>query len=477
MKNFKIPHVFIFLSYIILFCSILTYIMPSGSFERTTKITDGSEQTLVVPGTYKEIPKSYSVKGLLLGDKIDGYASPISVLGIFTAIPKGLNGAAPLIFFVFIIGAVVNLIRHTGTIDVFISYLLKKYNDKPSLLVFLLFYAFAFGSTFLGMGAEFIPLIPVLIVISKSLGFDRVFGAAILIVGTGTGWSTAITNPFNVKIAQSVAELPLGSGMGLRVIAFIVFTLIGYLFIMHYGKKILKDPSKSLLPADTVDEEKESFIYNKPLNKKHIWIALTAAVFFGAILYAVQTMGWGLIEMTGGFFAVGLLTILISGMTGDESMKAFVKGLEVMIVPALIVGFARGIQVVMVEGEIIDTILYHTAVLLGNFNQVIAIEGIFIFQSIFNFFIPSASGQALVSMPLIVPLADLLDISRQTAVLAFVFGDGFSNSIIPTSGVLMASIAIAGVPYEKWFKFYLPLFLILTLVGGMFLAVAHYINY
>jgi uncharacterized ion transporter superfamily protein YfcC len=246
---------------------------------------------------------------------------------------------------------------------------------------------------------------------------------------------------------------------------------------MHYGKKILKDPSKSLLPADSVDEEKESFIYNKPFNKKHIWIALTAAVFFGAILYAVQTMGWGLIEMTGGFFAVGLLTILISGMSTDESMKAFVKGLEVMIVPALIVGFARGIQVVMVEGEIIDTILYHTAAFLGNFNQVIAIEGMFVFQSVFNFFIPSASGQALVSMPLMVPLADLLDISRQTAVLAFVFGDGFSNSIIPTSGVLMASIAIAGVPYEKWFKFILPLFLILTLVGGMFLAVAHYINY
>lgn len=477
MKNFKIPHVFIFLSYIILFCSILTYIIPSGSFERITKTVDDSEQTLVVPDTYKEIPKNYSLKGVLFEDRIDGYASPISVLGVFTAIPKGLNSAAPLIFFVFIIGAVVNLIRHTGTIDVFISYLLKKYNDKPSLLVFLLFYAFAFGSTFLGMGAEFIPLIPVLILISKSLGFDRIFGVAILIVATGTGWSTAITNPFNVKIAQSVAELPLGSGMGLRVVAFLVCTAIGYLFIMRYGKKILNDPSKSLLPADSEDEEKEYFSENQPINKKHIWIALTAAGFFSAILFAVQTMGWGLIEMTGGFFAVGLLTILISGMSGDESMKVFVKGLEVMIVPALIVGFARGIQVVMVEGEIIDTILYHTALMLGNFNQVIAIEGIFIFQSVFNFFIPSASGQALVSMPLIVPLSDLLDISRQTAVLAFIFGDGFSNSIIPTSGVLMASIAIAGVPYEKWFKFYLPLFLILTLVGGTLLVFAHYINY
>lgn len=477
MKNFKIPHVFIFISGIILFCSILTYIVPSGSYERVTKRVDNIEQTLVTPGSYKEIPKNFSIKGVFLGDNKEGHSSPVSLLGVFTAIPKGLNQAAALIFFVFIIGAVVNVIRHTGTIDAFINLLLKKFKQTPLLLVAMLFYVFAFAATFLGMGTEFIPLIPVLIIISKQLGYDRVFGVAILIVGSGVGWSTAITNPFNVQIAQSVAELPLGSGIGLRTIAFLIYSSLGFSFLMYYGGKIKKDPTKSLMPDDSIGQDEISKIKEIPLTKKHITIAFTALVLFGAILFAVQTMGWGLIEMSGGFFTVGLCTILISRMSGDESMKAFISGLEVMIVPALIVGFARGVQVVMVEGEILDTILFQAATLLENFNQVMAIEGIFIFQSIFNFFIPSASGQALVTMPLIVPLADLLDISRQTAVLAFVFGDGFSNSIIPTSGVLMASIGIAGVPYEKWFKFMLPLFIIATVMGGAILAIAYYINY
>jgi uncharacterized ion transporter superfamily protein YfcC len=477
MKNFKIPHVFIFLSAIILFCGVLTYFVPSGVFERIVKKTGNVEQTLVVTGTYKEIPKKISVQGVLLGEETNGFASPTSTLGIFTAIPKGMNEAAALIFFVLIIGAVVNIIKHTGTIDAFISILLKRFSHSPVLLVFILYFGFAFAATFLGMATEFIPLIPVLLLISKQLGYDRIFGVGIMIVGGDIGWATAITNPFNLQIAQSVAELPLGSGMGLRIVSFLVCTMIGFFFLMAYGKRVKKNPGKSIMADDPFVPDGSISPQGAALNRRHIFIAFTAFVLFAAILFAVQTMGWGLIEMSGGFFTVGLCTILISRMSGDESMKAFITGLEGMLVPALIVGFARGIQVVLVEGQIIDTILFHTAEVLGTMSQSTAVTGIFTFQSVFNFFIPSASGQALVTMPLVVPLSDLLGISRQTSVLAFVFGDGFSNIIIPTSGVLMAQIAIAGVPYEKWFKFIWPLFLVLSVVAGIILVVAHHINY
>jgi uncharacterized ion transporter superfamily protein YfcC len=477
MKNIKIPHVFIFLSAIILFCGALTYIVPSGLFERTVKKTGNVEQTLVVTGTYKEIPKKISVQGVLLGEEANGFASPTSVLGLFTAIPKGMNQAAALIFFVLIIGAVVNIIKHTGTIDVFINMLLKRFSHSPVLLVLILFYVFAFAATFLGMTAEFIPLIPVLLLISKQLGYDRIFGVGILVVGSTVGWATAITNPFNVQIAQSIAELPLGSGMGMRILSFTVCSIIGFLFLMAYGQRVKKNPAKSIMADDQFILDDLVSIKGDGLTRRHIMIAITAFVLFASILFAVQTMGWGLVEMSGGFFTVGLCTILISRMSGDESMKAFITGLEGMIVPALIVGFARGVQVVLAEGQIIDTILFHTAEVLGTMSQSTAVTGIYIFQSLFNFFIPSASGQALVTMPLIVPLSDLLGISRQTAVLAFVFGDGLSNIIIPTSGVLMASIAIAGVPYEKWFKFIWPLFLVLSIVAGIFIVVAHHINY
>jgi len=477
LSGLSIPHVFIFLSAIILFCSLLTYVIPSGSFERTTKTYNRITQTVIVPGSYQEIPKYYSFKSLVLGGTVEGKAIPTSLLGLFSSIPKGMNQAASLIFFVFIIGAVFNLIQHTGTVNVFVFKLLKKFRKSPVLLTFFLFTAFAFAATFLGMGAEFIPLIPILLILSKEMGYDRLFGVSLLLIPQGIGWSTAITNPFTVQIAQQIAELPIGSGIVLRIIMFLVCFAIGFGFLMLYGKKVKKDRSKSAMPDDEFILGEDIKLVDMPITKRHVWIAISSVVLFGMILFAVQTMGWGLIEMTGGFFTVGLITILISGMSGDESMKAFIDGLKVMIVPALIVGIARGIQVVLQEGQIIDTILYHAASALQEMPKMMAVEGMYFFQTLMNFFIPSASGQAMVSMPLMVPLADLLGITRQTAVLAFTSGDGFSNMVIPTNGVLMAILGIAVVPFEKWFKYIFPLFLILSAVAAVFLVVAVAINY
>src|SRR5210317_2046008 len=176
MKKFfsslRIPHVFIFLSGIILFCSVLTYIVPSGSYERSTKVFNHVEQTIIVPGSYHEIPKHFSFIGLILGAEIEGKASPTSLLGLFSSIPKGMNQAAALIFFVFIIGAVFNVIQHTGTVNVFVFKLLKKFKSKPILLTFILFTGFALSATFLGIGTEFIPLIPILLILSKEMGYD-----------------------------------------------------------------------------------------------------------------------------------------------------------------------------------------------------------------------------------------------------------------------------------------------------------------
>ncbi len=475
--RFSIPHVFIFLSGIILFCAALTYVIPSGEFERVTREHDGIRQTIVVPGSFEQLPKHYSVKGLILGEHRPGTASPTSLLGLFTSIPKGMNQAASLIFFIFIVGAVLNLINHTGTIRVFIDLLMDRFRDAPVLLSYIIFMFFAFGATFLGMGAEFIPLIPVLLLISKKMGYDRVYGLSLLVIGEGAGWATAITNPFTVQIAQQVAELPIGSGMLLRIVLFILCTSTSFAFLYAYGKKIKKDPTRRLMPDDLFEIESAGPSRAVKLERKHVLVALTSAVLFAMILFAVQTMGWGLIEMTGGFFTVGLVTILISGMSGEESMKAFIQGLEVMIVPALIVGFARGIQVVLNEALVIDTMLHYTAEALQQMPRLLAAEGMLLFQTLLNFLIPSASGQALVTMPLMVPLSDLLGISRQTAVLAFTAGDGFSNIVIPTNGVLMAMLGIAGVPFEKWFRFVLPLFLVLILIAFGALAVAVLIDY
>lgn len=477
LKRFNVPHVFIFLSAIILFCSALTYIIPSGQFERQIQSVGQMQQTVVVPGSYRELPKHFSLKGFILGETIEGKASPTSVLGLFTSIPKGLHQSAALIFFVFTIGAVFNLIRQTGTVHVIIYGLMRRFRQTPNLLIFGIYMVIALLSTFLGMGTEFMPLIPLFMIISKKNGYDRIFGLAMFALPFSLGWTVALTNPFTVQIAQKIAEVPIGSGMGLRLILFVIILGVGFIYLLRYGKRVKTNPALGAMAGDPFDLPDDAQMGEQKLERKHILIVLTAGLLFALILYAVQTMGWGLIEMTGGFFAVGVVTIFISGMTGSEAMKAFVKGLEIMIIPALVVGFARGIQVVMTEGLILDTMLNTTATALEKLPTVLAVEGMFLFQSFLNFFIPSASGQALVSMPLMVPLSDLLDISRQTTVLAFTLGDGLSNMIIPTSGVLMAILGIAGIPYEKWVKFMLPLFLYLCVLAFIVLALAVVLNY
>jgi len=472
----KIPHVFIFLSGIILFCSVLTYIVPSGKFDRTTQKLGNMERVVVVPGTYEKIPKHISFKGLILGEKREGKASPTSILGLFSAIPKGMYQAAGLIFFIFTVGAVFTLIQETGTSTAIIYELMEKFRNYPVLLPALLFTGIAIGGTMLGMLVEFIPMIPIFLLLSKKLGYDRLFGVAIIILAVSIGWMTGITNPFNIQIAQQIAEVPIGSGSSFRAVFFIACYSAGLFYLVRYGNRVRKDPSRSIMKNDSFIIP-ESEIKHVELEKKHIYIAITAIVLFAIILYAVQVMGWGSIEMSGGFLAVGVITILICRMKGDEAMSILIRGLQQMIVPALIVGIARAIQVVMDEGQIIDTLLNHAAGVLQEQPKLLATQGMFLFQSTLNFFIPSASGQAMVTMPLMVPLSDLLQLSRQMATFAFLIGDGISNLIIPTNGVLMAVLGIAGVPYEKWFKFILPLFLILISIGAIFLTIALYIGH
>ena len=390
LKKFNFPHVFIFLSGIILFVSILTYVVPSGEFERMTKQYGQMEQTVVVPGSYQQLPKHFSLKSLIFGEEVAGKATPTSLLGLFTAIPKGLHQSASLIFFVFTIGAVFNLIRHTGTIHVIIYGMMRRFRNSPNLLLFSIYTVLLLLSTFLGIGTEFLPMIPLFMIISKQFGYDRIFGLALMVIPFILGWTVALTNPFTVQIAQTIAEVPIGSGLWLRFLLLIVLGGAGFIYLMRYGRRVKNNPQLSYMPDDHFELTEDVEMNGHRLERKHLLIVIVAGILFAAILFAVQTMGWGLIEMTGGFFLVGVATILISGMSGSESMKAFIKGLEVMIIPALVVGFARGIQVVMFEGKIIDTILNSTANGLESLPMIIAAEGMFVFQSLMNFFIPSA---------------------------------------------------------------------------------------
>ena len=477
MKNFKIPHVFIFLFWIILFCSVLTYIIPSGIFERTTRDYGTMTQTVVIPDSYKELPKHYSFKAALIGSNEEGVSAPVSLLGFFSAIPKGLRQSATLVFYVFIIGAAISLIQQTGAINAVLFAMISRFKNRPKLLLFFIYMAVFSGSSFMGIGTELIALIPVFFLVSKRLGYDRMFGMALLNVPFYLGWSTGVTNPFTVQIAQIIAELPIGSGIGFRFVLFAVYAAIGFFFISRYADRIKRNPSNSQMKNDRFELEEYGTFEPVKLERRHILILLFFVVAYSLILLAVQTLGWGLVEMIACFIGIVIVVSKISGMTGDESMAAFIKGLEFMIVPALVVGIARGISVVLDEGMVIDTVLHHASSTLATLPKTAAAEGMLVFQTILNFFIPSASGQALVSMPLMTPLSDILGLSRQTAVLAYILGDGLSNLIIPTNGVLMAALGLGRVPFEKWFRFAIPLFIFSMIVALGFVALAVSIGY
>jgi len=459
--------------------SVLSWLIPSGSYSREKVKVGVLTKELVVPGSYQTLEKVRSLEGLLLppGGMEDGQAAPVSLLGFLSAIPRGLEQSADIIFFIFMMGGVFGILQATGAITAALGKLTEIFAERVSVLVILLGLLMGAGGSTLGMGEEFIPLVPLFLMLSKRLGYDRVFGLSIVVLAPGIGFAAATTNPFTVNIAQKIAELPLNSGWQLRVVFFSVCMVITLAWILRYGARIKADPTCSVVHGVPAPDEMADFGEVPALTGRHVGILAMCGLVFTGIMVAVQTEGWWLAEMGGGFFFMGILAAVIAGMTLEKSTAAFTHGMKDMVVAALVVGFARGIVVVMNDAQILDTIVHGAASVLDGASPHIAVQGMLVFQSVLNVFVPSGSGQAAVTMPLMAPLADLLGITRQTAVLAYQCGDGFSNMVIPTSGTLMAMLLMAGVPYDRWLRFALPLVGMLLVVSACFLAGAVMLGY
>jgi len=470
-QRFKIPHVFTLLTGVVFGCSLLTFVIPSGEYERETRSVGGHDRTVVVPDTYTTLPKHYSGRGLLVQDEVAGQASPVSLEGFLSAIPRGMVEAADIIFFIFIIGGVFGILQATGTITAILGSILNRLRSSWQLLTVVLMTAMAIGGSTLGMGEEFIPLVPIFLVVAKEIGCDRIFGVALVYVAGAVGFAAATTNPFTVNIAQEIAGLPLNSAMSFRLLFLAACMTVTLVYMLRYGSRIRRDPSMSLMAGDDFDLPTDD-VEPPPLRPAHVVILVACIAIFIFILYAVQEMGWWLTQMAGGFLLMGLVATAVARLPVRDATRAAVRGMEEMTVAALVVGFARGITVVLEQGQILDTLIFSAATLLQHVPRYVAAEGMLVFQAILNFFIPSGSGQAAVTMPLMAPLADVLGLTRQTAVFAFTCGDGFSNTVIPTSGILMASLGLARVPYDRWLRFMAPLLLQLLVLAAAFMAVA-----
>jgi len=465
-SRFKVPHTLVILSGMVILAQLLSYLIPAGAFDR---VENAAGRLQVVPGSFHFTPN----------------APAVSPLASLTAIPKGLSGANEIIFFVFIIGGAFAVLKGTGAVDAGLGAILRRWGDRPFWLVAGGITLFALGSSTIGFGEEYFPFVPVLITLALALGYDRVTAVGIIMVGYGVGYGVALINPFTVLLAQDVAGLQPASGLWYRLVLLAVFLPIGIHHVWSYAKKVGLDPAASLV-ADVSGPDVMSISSgrdgeigaNHPaMTTTHKLVLTTVGVTLVLLVYGLSRWHWYLVEMGAVFLALTVVMAVMARMSLDRTAEEFGAGAAALTSVALMIGVARGIQVVLNEGGIVDTLVHGLSVPLRVLPAAFSAVGMFFVQSLANFFIPSGSGQAYVTMPIMAPLADLVGVGRQVAVLAFQFGDGFSNILVPTQAVIVGALAIAAIPYDRWLRFILPLMVKIWIVGSIALAVAVWIGY
>ncbi len=457
MQKFYIPHTLVLLFGLMVVAVASTWVIPAGSFE-TTETAEG--RTVVVPGTYERADD----------------AGRLGPTALFTVVPRAFGDTQGIIFFVLIVGGALAVVRATGAIDAGLARLIDRFGNYPALLIFGGMFAFALASATIGMAEEYIPFAIILVTLCLALKLDAIVAIGILVVGYGIGYGIAVANPFTLIVAQEVAELEPTSGFGYRLALAGPFLAVGFHHVWRYARRVQADPAASLVhdqepPAGAL---KQDF---PPLSRRRVAVLAITGLTLVFMIIGIQQAGWFLIELGAIFLALALVVGLVGGLSADTLAQTFTKGAAELTGTALLIGFARAIGLLLEDGEILHTIVQGVATPLGVVGAEGAAAGMLVIQSVLNFFIPSGSGQALVTMPLMAPISDLVGVSRQVAVLAFQMGDGLMNMIVPTNPVLMGILGLAGIPYDRWFRFIGPLILKLLVLSALALIGAVWIGY
>ena len=457
-KKWKTPHTFVILVVIILIAAAATYFIPAGEFTRYEDKATG--KTLVEAGSYHTIA-----------------SNPINPLKIPVAIYTGIVDSASILTFMLIIGGAFQIITSTGALTALCKKLSKTFSKKKYFVIPVFLTIFSIFGFTMGMSSEVMIFIPIGITLALLLGLDKVTGTAMIALGAAIGFTSGILNPFNVGVAQDIAELPLFSGMGYRVFILIILLVATSAYIIYYAKKVAVHPEKSIIYGIKEDQEYTFDDVSDVMNKRQVGVLIVMAACFGILIYGLSKLGWYFEEMSALFIFMGIICGFVNGYSPSRIAKEFGEGAKGIVVGCLIIGIARTVEVILSDACILDTIVYGIVNIVDALPNSIKAIGMFLCQSLINCVIVSGTGQAAVTMPLMVPVADLVGISRQTAVLAFQLGDGFSNSVLPMSSSLMGYLAVSKIPYSKWLKFMMPLFLIWTGLGCLFMLGALMIGY
>ncbi len=427
----------------VLLAAAASWVLPAGQFERRDDAATG--RTLVVPGTYEAVDPN-----------------PVNLFEAMVALPRGMLDAGSVIFLVFLIGGAFTVVDETGTLRRAVPSLIRALHGRDILVVPVVSVFFALGGVVQNMQEEIIPLIPVLMILVARMGFTPLVAVAMSAGAAFVGSAFSPINPFQVQIAQQAAEVEVLSGALFRSV-FLVFSLVLWVgATMHYAAASREAPQGTTSPED---------LGEAMTGRDRLVLAMVGATF-AFMVVGIQQWGWGFDEMSAAFFIMGVLVGFVARMGVNGTAVAYAKGFREMAYAALLIGFARAISTVLEDGRIIDTIVLGMFSPLEDLPRLASALGMVVGQAAIHVPVPSVSGQAVLTMPILVPLADLLGLSRQVMVLAYQYGAGLCDLVTPTNGALMAILAAAGVRYEHWMRFTFPLYLGLVLLGCVSIAVA-----
>ena len=455
-KGFHMPHVFIILLVIMLFVVLLSYMIPSGSYER---IEDSSGITVINPDTFQYVENE----------------TPITFMDYFEAIYTGFINGATIMGTLFISSGVIYLLEVSGAFGAGINMILKKTKGREFSVVCIFYTIFVvFGV--LGYGEAAYPFYPLAVTIGFALGYDRMVGTALAIVGSTVGFTSGLMNTFTTGVAQQIVGLPLFSGIGFRAAGLVVFYIIGLIGLYTYCRKIKKNPTLSLMSEEYMNQKQED--HTEGMEEMNIRRALGLLVFLGIIIvqgFGCIRLGWSFAQIAAIYVIMGILLSFIFRFGPSEACQLFCKGAVRVFAAAFAVGLAQSVVVLMNQACIMDTIVHGMSQLLENRSAILALLIIFVFVTLFNFLVVSGSGKAVIIMPILQPLGKILNINQQVLVLTYQYGDGITNSFWPGSSLVQLSMC--GVDYGSWIKFCWKIYLGFIVSAFVLVMIAYGIGY
>lgn len=449
-------HPVLMLLSVLVLCAVLTYVLDAGAFQRI----DGR----VVPGTYAVIEKSSNwlhVLGIASGDEL---ARPAGIVTILQAIPLGLVRNASLIFMVMFVGGMFGVFKQTGALDAGLDQLVHRSGGNIYILAPALMCTLAVGSSFLGLISEYLVVLPVLLSMAERLRLNNLYAVAMLLVAAKIGYIASVSNPVVLPIAQGIVQVPIFSGFGMRLAVLAVFLPIGMAYVLYRIRR------SGFTKADFVSNA-------RALSKRHLGVLLSLGLAIVFMVYAGRAWNWHYNELSGFYLFVTVILAVIGGVGARACADAFIDGIKGMILPSLLIGLAGAIHVVLEQAHVLDTVVNGMAGMIHDQSSWFASLAIMFTEAGLDVLIPSTSAKAAISIPILWPIGQLSGLHGNSVVLAYLFGNGLMATVSPTSGLMLAMLAMGKVPYGQWVRFMLPLTLVLTVVAMAFLLVATRMSY